>query len=184
MASKRAVFGIYPSRVAVERAVEELLKAGFQSTDVSVLMSQNTGNKDFVTQRSTKAPEGATAGAATGAVVGGALGLLAGIGALAIPGIGPFLAAGPIIAALAGAGALGAVGGIAGSLIGFGIPEFEAKRYEGRVLEGGILLSVHCDDGEWEARAKDILESSGAMDVSSTSEARARYHRTERSVER
>jgi hypothetical protein len=106
-----------------------------------------------------------------GAVLGGALGWLAGIGALAIPGLGPFIAAGPIMAALAGAGVGGAVGGLAGALIGMGIPEYEAKRYEGRVKDGGILLSVHCDDSAWTKKAKEILERTGAEDVSSTGEA-------------
>src|SRR5580765_7039285 len=138
MAGKNtAVFGIYPSYEAVERAVDELKSAGFRSTDISVLFPENVGTKDFAHAKGTKAPEGATAGAGTGAVVGGALGWLAGIGALAIPGVGPFIAAGPIMGALAGVGVGGAVGGIAGALIGMGIPEYEAKRYEGRIKGGG-----------------------------------------------
>src|SRR5881227_3369946 len=140
MAGKNtAVFGLYPSYEAVERAVDALRVAEFRSTDISVLFPENVGSKDFAHEKNTKAPEGATAGASSGAIIGGTLGWLAGIGALAIPGLGPFIAAGPIVGALAGAGALGAVGGIAGGLIGMGIPEYEAKRYEGRIKEGGIL---------------------------------------------
>ena len=150
MAGKNtAVFGIYPMYAAVEGAVDALRAAGFRNTDISVLFPENAGTKDFAHEKGTKAPEGATAGAGTGAVVGGALGWLAGIGALAIPGVGPFIAAGPLMAALAGAGVGGAVGGIAGTLIGMGIPEYEAKRYEGRVKSGGILLSVHSDSSDW-----------------------------------
>src|SRR5438067_9878693 len=140
-------------------------------TDISVLLLQNECTKDSASEKSTKAPEGTAAGAGTGAVIGGALGWLAGIGALAIPGAGPFIAAGPIMAALAGVGVGGAVGGIVGALVGMGIPEYEAKRYEGRIKSGGILLSVHCDDSEWTKKAKNILEETGAEDVSSTGEA-------------
>jgi len=172
MAGKNtAAFGIYSTRIGVERAVEALRTAGYRSEDISVLFPVNEGTKDFAHELHTKAPEGATAGAATGAILGGTLGWLAGIGALAIPGIGPFIAAGPIMAALAGAGAVGAAGAVTGSLIGMGIPEFEAKRYEGRVKDGGILLSVHCDDSNWTKRAKKILEDTGAENVSSTGEA-------------
>src|SRR5881227_26298 len=171
MAGKNtAVFGLYPSYEAVERAVDALRVAEFRSTDISVLFPENVGTKDFAHEKGTKAPEGATTGGTTGFIVGGALGWLAGIGALAIPELGPFIAAGPIMAALAGAGAGGVVGGITGALIGMGIPEYEAKRYEGRIKEGGILLSVHCDDSRWTKRAKQILEETGAEDVSSTSE--------------
>jgi hypothetical protein len=172
MAGKNtAAFGIYSSRTGVENAVDALKNAGYRNSDISVLFPQNAGTKDFAHEKNTKAPEGATAGVTGGAVLGGALGWLAGIGALAIPGLGPFIAAGPIMAALAGAGVGGAVGGIAGALIGMGIPEYEAKRYEGRVKDGGILLSVHCDDSAWTKKAKEILERTGAEDVSSTSEA-------------
>ena len=166
-----SVFGIYPTRVSVENAVDNLKAAGFRNTDISVLFPENFGTKDFAHEKNTKAPEGATTGAGTGAVLGGALGWLAGIGALAIPGLGPFIAAGPIMAALAGAGVGGAVGGITGALIGMGIPEYEAKRYEGRVKDGGILLSVHSDTSESTKRAKEILEQTGAQDISSTGEA-------------
>ncbi|MGE5365605.1 MAG: DUF3341 domain-containing protein [Bacteroidota bacterium] len=177
MAGKNtAVFGIYKDRFTVEQAVDILRSNGFRPTDISLLMQENEGSKDLNLEKSTKAPEGATTGAGTGAVIGGALGWLAGIGALAIPGIGPLIAAGPIVAALAGAGAGGALGGFTGSLIGMGIPEYEAVRYDGRIKKGGILLSVHCDDSEWVKRAKQILESSGAEDIASTGEASGDYN--------
>lgn len=173
MAGKNtAVFGIYRNRAGVESAVDALKAAEFRNSDISVLFPENTGTKDFAHEKETKAPEGATAGAGTGALLGGGLGWLAGIGALAIPGLGPFIAAGPIMAALAGAGVGGAVGGLTGALVGMGIPEYEAKRYEGRVKDGGILLSVHSDDSQWTKRAKEILERTGAEDVSSTGEAK------------
>jgi hypothetical protein len=172
MAGKNtAAFGIYSTRAAVENAVDTLKAEGYRNTDISVLFPQNAGTKDFAHEKNTKAPEGAAAGAGTGALLGGTLGWLAGIGALAIPGLGPFIAAGPIMAALAGAGVGGAVGGITGALVGMGIPEYEAKRYEGRVKDGGILLSVHCDDSAWTKKAKEILERTGAEHVSSTGEA-------------
>src|ERR1035437_1962703 len=143
MAGKNtAVLGIYPTYGSVESGVDALKAAGFRNTDISVLMPENVGTKDFAHEKGTKAPEGATTGARTGAVVGGTLGWLVGIGALAIPGLGPFIAAGPIMAALAGMGVGGAIGGITGALIGMGIPEYEGKRYEGRIKEGGNLLSV------------------------------------------
>src|SRR5215207_6270877 len=164
MAGKNtAVYGIYRDRAHVEDAVDALIDNGFRSEDISVLMPENVGTKDFAAEKNTKAPEGATAGAGTGAVVGGTLGLLAGIGALAIPGLGPFIAAGPIMGALAGAAVGAAVGGVTGALVGMGIPEYEAKRYEGQVKDGGILLSVHCDNSEWVDRAKRILKQTGAM---------------------
>src|SRR5689334_25356727 len=166
-----AVFGIYRNRTEVETAVDALKAAEFRNSDISVLFPENSGTKDFAHEKHTKAPEGATTGAGSGALLGGTLGWLAGIGALAIPGLGPFIAAGPIMAALAGAGVGGAVGGLTGALIGMGIPEYEAKRYEGRVKDGGILLSVHSDSSEETKRAKDILERTGAQDVSSTGEA-------------
>jgi hypothetical protein len=176
MAGKNtAVFGIFSTRADVERAVDALRADGFRNTDISVLYPLNVGNKDFAHAEASKAPEGASTGAVTGAVLGGALGWLAGIGSLAIPGLGPFIAAGPILAAMAGAGAGGAVGGVTGALVGFGIPEYEAKRYEGRVKDGGILLSVHADNSDWTRKAKDILENMGAKDVSSTGEASSDY---------
>src|SRR5437879_9256005 len=173
MAGKNtAVFGIYRTRGDVENTVDTLRREGFRNTDISVLFPENEGTKDFAHEKNTKAPEGAATGAASGAVVGGGLGWLAGIGALAIPGLGPFIAAGPIMAALAGAGVGGAVGGLTGALIGMGIPEYEAKRYEGRVKDGGILLSVHSDSSDETKRAKEILQQTGAQDISSTGEAR------------
>src|SRR5580658_5196965 len=179
-----AVFGIYRDRLAVEEAVEHLRAAGFRNTDISVLFQDNQGTKDFAHEKNTKAPEGVTTGVVTGGIAGGVLGWLVGIGALAIPGLGPFIAAGPIVAALAGAGAVGAVAGITGALIGMGIPEYEAKRYEGRVKSGGILLSVHSDDSEWTKRAKKILEATGAEDVSSASEEKGDYANADRPAPR
>lgn len=180
MSKNVAVFGIYASRAAAEEAVDALRTAGFRNSDISALFPDNQGSKDFAHEKSTKAPEGTATGVASGAVVGGVLGWLAGIGALAIPGLGPFIAAGPIMAALAGAGAAGVVGGLVGALVGMGIPEYEAKRYEGRVKNGGILLSVHCDSGEWVNRAKDILKNTGAEDIASTSEATADFGKSDK----
>jgi hypothetical protein len=170
-----AVFGIYPSYANVESGVDGLKATGFSNRDISVLFPESAGSRDFAHEKGTKAPEGATAGAGTGVVLGGAMGWLLGVGALAIPGLGPFIAAGPIMAALAGAGVGGTVLGIAGALIGMGIPEYEAKRYEGRVKDGGILLSVHSDSSETTKRAKLILEATGAQDISSTSEAHSEH---------
>ena len=176
MAGKNtAVFGIYRDRAQAERGVDTLVSAGFRAEDISVLLPENVGTKDFAHEKNTKAPEGTATGAGTGAVLGGALGLLAGIGALAIPGVGPFIAAGPIMGALAGLGTGGVVGGIIGALVGMGIPEYEAKRYEGRIKEGHVLLSVHCDNSDWVKRAKGVLETTGAEDISSTGEASADY---------
>ena len=169
---KVAVFGIYSTRTAVENAADSLVASGFPTADISVLLPESlSGTKNIGTEKATKAPEGAAAGVTTGGVIGGTLGLLAGVGMLAIPGLGPFIAAGPIMAGLAGLGVGGAVGGVTGALIGAGIPEFEAKKYEGRLQKGGILLSVHCDTSEEIKRAKDILERTNAEDVSSTGEA-------------
>jgi len=185
MAGKNtAVFGIYRNYADVEEGVEALKAVGFRNTDISVLMPENVGTKDFAHEKNTKAPEGAATGAGAGAFVGGSLGWLVGIGALAIPGLGPFIAAGPIMAALAGVGVGTAVGGLTGALIGMGIPEYEAKRYEGRIRNGGILLSVHSDGGEWTKKAKKILESTGAQDISSTGEASADFAKSERPLPR
>jgi hypothetical protein len=176
MAGKNtAVFGIYRTRTAAERGVDVLIENGFRNTDISVLLPENAGTKDFVHEKGTKAPEGAATGATAGVAIGGTLGLLAGIGALAIPGLGPFIAAGPIMGALAGAGGGGVVGGLIGALVGMGIPEYEAKRYEGLVRDGGILCSVHCDSSEWVRRGKDILERTGAIDIASAGESGADY---------
>jgi hypothetical protein len=168
---KTGVFGIYSTRVAVENATDSLIRAGFPAADISVLLPESLGGpRDMGTEKATKAPEGTATGVATGGVIGGTLGVLAGIGLLAIPGLGPFIAAGPIMAGLAGLGVGGAVGGVTGALVGMGIPEFEAKRYEGRLQKGGILLSVHCDTSDEIKRAKEVLKATGAEDVSSTGE--------------
>ncbi len=185
MAGKNtSVFGIYSSRTNAEEAVDALRSAGFRNTDISALFPDNQGSKDFAHEKNTKAPEGTAAGATTGAVLGGVLGWLAGIGALAIPGVGPLIAAGPIMGMLAGAGTLGVAGGVVGALVGMGIPEYEAKRYEGRVKEGGILLSVHCDGSDWISRAKEILKRTGAEDVASAGEASADAEERDRPVAR
>lgn len=170
MASNKAIIGLVSSQPQADKIVNELQRAGFSSDDISALFPDKKGTRDFAHEKNTKAPEGAVTGASAGGVVGGTLGLLAGIGALAIPGLGPFIAAGPIMAALSGAAAGATVGGLAGALVGMGIPEVEAKRYEGKVKGGNILLSVHVEDGEERDRAKKILESGGATDVSRTSE--------------
>jgi hypothetical protein len=185
MAGKNiAVLGIYPSADMADEAVDALRARGFRSTDISVLFPQNFGSKEFGHEKGTKSAEGAVAGGGTGAVIGGALGWLAGIGMLAIPGVGPFIAAGPIVAALAGLGAGGAIGGVTGALIGVGIPEYQAKRYEGRMRKGGILLSVHADDVEWASKGKQILEQTGAEDISSTRETRGDFSNTDRPTAR
>lgn len=185
MAGKNtAVFGIYRDRGSLEGGVDALRAANFRPEDISVLFPENVGTKEFAHEKGTKAPEGASAGAGTGAVVGGVLGWLAGIGAIAIPGVGPFIAAGPIMAALAGIGVGGAVGGLTGALIGMGIPEYEAKRYEGLIKEGGYLLSVHADNSEWVSKAKRILENTGAQDISSTGEASADFAKSDKPMPR
>ena len=171
MSSKKtAVFGIYGSELQAEHAVDQLMTAGISSNDISVLLQDANSTKDFAHHKDTKAPEGTTAGVAAGGVLGGTLGVLAGIGALAIPGLGPFIAAGPIMAGLAGLGVGGAVGGFIGALVGMGIPEYEAKRYEGSVKDGGVLLSIHCDTSEEITRAKDLLKHTGAEDIASAGE--------------
>jgi hypothetical protein len=180
-AKKTGVFGIYSTRVAVENATDSLIRAGFPAADISVLLPESLGGpRDMGTEKATKAPEGAAAGVTTGAAIGGTLGVLAGVGLLAIPGLGPFIAAGPIMAGLAGLGVGGAVGGVTGALIGMGIPEFEAKRYEGRLQKGGILLSVHCDTSEEINRAKEVLKATGAEDIASTGESSVDAKETDR----
>jgi hypothetical protein len=177
MAGKNtAAFAIFPSRSAAESAVDRLVAAGFSNQDVSVLMSDKDNSREFATEKNTKAPEGTTTGVGVGGVVGGTLGLLAGLGALAIPGVGPLIAAGPIMGALAGLGVGGAVGGLVGALVGMGIPEYEAKRYEGRVKDGGILVSVHCDTSEEISRAKDVLKQAGGEDIASSGEKSVSSH--------
>src|ERR1700742_3263581 len=171
MSSKNtAVFGIYRLPDQAERAVDSLIAAGYDSAAISVLLPDSGSTKEFAHHKDTKAPEGTTVGVTAGGVIGGTLGVLAGIGALAIPGVGPFIAGGPIMAGLAGLGVGGALGGLVGALVGMGIPEYEAKRYEGLVKNGGTLLSVHCDSSERVSQAKDLLKSTGATDISSTSE--------------
>jgi len=167
---KKSVWGIYPSRRAVETAINRFREAGFLSSDVSVLLPENLGPKELTTEKSSKAPEGVTAGASSGVLIGGALGWLAGIGALAIPGLGPFIAAGPLMATLAGLGVGGVVGGITGALVGAGIPEYEAKRYEGRLAKGGILVSLHCDKSEAVTQARNLMERTGGEDISVSTE--------------
>ena len=168
---KTAVFGIFKSAVQAEETVDRLRAAGFMNDDISVLLPDMASSKDFAHKKDTKAPEGTTAGAVAGGAIGGTLGLLAGIGSIAIPGVGPFIAAGPIMGALAGIGSGGVVGGLIGALVGMGIPEYEAKRFEGRLKDGGVLLSVHCNTSQQITLAKDVLTQSGAQDVSSAGEA-------------
>jgi hypothetical protein len=174
------VYGIYSHRSQAEAGVDRLIGAGFRKEDISVLMQDNSGTKDFAHTKETKAPEGTTAGVIAGGAIGGTFGLLVGIGALAIPGLGPLIAAGPIIGALTGVGSGGVVGGIIGALIGMGIPEYEAKRFEGHIRKGGILASVHCDNGEWVSKAKSLLKQTGADDISSSSEAKADFASSDR----
>lgn len=176
MAKDIVAYGIYTEQAKFESAIDALRAAGFRNSDISAVFPQRdrTG-KDLAHEINTKAPEGVATGAGTGAAVGGVLGWLVGIGAITIPGIGPLLAAGPVVAALAGAGAVGATGGLVGGLVGMGIPEVEAKRYAGRIRDGGYLLSVHCDDSSWAKRAEEILEATGGRDVVKTSEAAPDY---------
>lgn len=169
--SKKSVFCIATTRNHADSIVEKLKAAAFSNNDISVLFPDRETTRDFAHEKNTKAPEGAVAGASTGGVIGGALGWIAGIGALAIPGVGPFIAAGPIMAALSGVALGAAVGGITGGLIGMGIPEIEAKRYEGKIKEGNILISVHTESSEEIARAKEIFTKSGAHDICVTGEA-------------
>ena len=168
---KKSVFGILKTRSQAESVVERLRNAGFLSSDISMLFADTSGTRDFGIAHATKAPEGTTTGGTTGFVVGGILGWLAGIGSLAIPGIGPFIAAGPIMAALSGAAVGTAVGGIVGALVGMGIPEYEARRYESKLREGSILVSVHTENTEQADRAKEILKASNAEDIGTGAEA-------------
>jgi hypothetical protein len=179
-----AAFGIYPDQGTVNDAVETLKSAGFRHTDISVLFPENLGSKDFAHEKHTKAPEGAVAGGGSGAVVGAALGWLVGAGSLMVPGLEAMQAAGPVIGMLGGMGAGVTLGGVVGAMVGFGVPEYEAKRYEGRVRKGGILLSVHCDNSEWAKSARTILKKTGASDISTTGEARADFARSEKPLPR
>ncbi|HUD46984.1 MAG TPA: hypothetical protein VMR33_09140 [Candidatus Baltobacteraceae bacterium] len=169
--SKKSVFCIATSRDQAELIVTELKAAQFFNNDISVLFPDKCTTRDFAHEKNTKAPEGAVAGAGTGGVIGGALGWIAGIGALAVPGVGPFIAAGPIMAALSGAAVGAAVGGIGGALIGMGIPELEAKRYEGKIKQGNLLISVHTENSREIARAREIFTKAGAQDICATDEA-------------
>ena len=171
---KKSVYCIVKTGVQAENIVSELRTCGFTSDSISVLLPDTGTSKDFAHEKSTKAPEGATAGGAAGLGVGAALGWLAGIGALAIPGLGPFIAAGPIMAALGGAAVGGATGGLIGALTGMGIPEFEAKRYQDKIGAGNILISVHTDDGKQRDAAKDIFKRNGAEDISTSGEDKAK----------
>ena len=171
--SKKSVFCIATSRGQAEQIVDRLKTANFSNNDISVLFPDKETNRDFAHEKNTKAPEGAVTGAGTGGVLGGALGWLVGIGALAIPGVGPFIAAGPIMAALSGAAIGAAAGGVTGGLIGMGIPELEAKRYEGKLKEGNLLISVHTENSAEISRAKDIFKAAGAQDICTTGEASA-----------
>ena len=170
MTTKKAVVGLVASYLQAENIVSALKGAGFSNNDISALFPDRNGTRDFAHETNTKAPEGAVAGVGAGGAIGGTIGLLAGLGALAIPGLGPFIAAGPIMAALSGAAAGATVGGLTGALIGMGIPEVEAKLYEGKVKNGNILLSVHTDNSKERERAKRILERGGACDIVSMSE--------------
>lgn len=170
MASNKAVIGLVSNVAQAEKVLGELERAGFSRSDISALFADKSGTRDFAHEKNTKAPEGAVTGAGAGGAIGGTIGLLAGIGALAIPGLGPFIAAGPIMAALSGAAAGAAVGGVTGALIGMGIPELEAKQYEGKLKEGNILIAVHTEDSDQVSRAKKIFEACGA-DVDVKSEA-------------
>jgi hypothetical protein len=181
----KAVFGLARDREHASRIVDQLKAAGFSNQDISVLMSEKSSSRDFAHEKETKAPEGAVTGAVTGGTIGGVLGWLAGIGALAIPGVGPLIAAGPIMAALSGAAVGAATGGIAGALIGMGIPEYEAKRYESSVKEGKVLVSVHSDNADQTRRAKEIFEQAGAEDIATAGEEgvpKDRRARTERAA--
>jgi len=171
MSKNRVVIGIVDAEIQAENVVQKLEQAGFPTSDISAIFPDKHGTKDFAHEHNTKAPEGAVAGVAGGGVLGGTLGLLAGIGALAIPGLGPFIAAGPLMATLSGAAAGAAVGGIAGALIGMGIPEIEAKKYEGKLRGGNILIAAHVESSDQENRAKEVFRREGAHDISSTSEA-------------
>jgi len=175
-----AAFGIYSDQATANDAIASLKSAGFRDTDISVLFPENLGSKDFAHEKHTKAPEGAVAGGGSGAVLGAAIGWLTGAGTLFIPGLEVMQAAGPMVGMLSGMGVGVTLGGLAGAIAGFGVPEYEAKRYEGRVRKGGILLSVHCDSPEWVKTARSILKRSGATDISTAGEAKADFARSEK----
>jgi len=179
-----SAFGIYPDQATVTDAIEALKSAGFRTTDISVLYPENLGSKDFGHERHSKAPEGAVAGGSSGAVIGAAIGWLAGAGSLFVPGLEPFATAGPIMGMMAGMGAGVTLGGLTGALVGSGMPEYEAKRYEGRVRKGGILLSVHCDNDEWSNTARKLLKQTGGRGISTAGESRADFARSEKPLPR
>jgi hypothetical protein len=168
---KQAVVGLVHTHVEAENLVTALKTVGFVDNEISVLFPDKEGSKDFAHNNSTKAPEGAVTGASTGGVIGGTLGLLAGIGALAIPGVGPLIAAGPIMAALSGAAVGATAGGVVGALVGLGIPEYEAKMYEGKIRDGNILLAVHCDNNDQLKRAEELFKQNKATDIHRVGEA-------------
>lgn len=168
--ARKAVFCIASSSAQAEQIAGDLRKSGFQADDISVLFPDKGETRDFAHEQHTKAPEGAATGAGTGGLLGGGLGWLVGIGSLAIPGVGPFIAAGPIMAALGGAAVGAAVGGVAGALVGMGMPEYEAKQYESKIRGGNILISVHCEESDQVSRVKEVFERYGAKDISYTGE--------------
>lgn len=170
MAAKKAVLGVVSSIAQAERTLNELERAGFSTNDISALFPDSGGSRAFAHEHHTKAPEGACAGIGAGGALGGALGLLAGLGAISVPGLGALVAAGPLLAGLSGAAAGAAVGGVAGALIGMGIPEIEAKQYEGKLRQGKILLSIHVEDGEERDRAKQVLTRNGVSDIATATE--------------
>jgi hypothetical protein len=184
MARNTSVIGIYEDRTTVSDAVDVLHRAGYRATDISVLSSDNQGSKDFAHEKHTKAPKGAAAGAAVGALAGAAVACFVSIQSIAIAGLGALIAAGPLLATLAGAGAGGTLGWIVGWLAGLPLSDYVAKRYAGRVRRGGILLSVHCDSPEWCDRAKKALKDTGARDISSAPEAAADYGTADKPTER
>ncbi len=173
------VFGIFHSESSLEQAVTQLKSGGFRNADISALLPSSDSTKEFAHTKSTKAPEGVSTGVVSGLALGGTLGWLIGVGSLALPGLGALVAAGPIVGMLAGAGVGASVGGLAGALIGLGMPEYEAIRYEGKVKDGGILLSVHCDNYDWADRAEDIIKAAGGTDISTTGEADSASDRNE-----
>jgi hypothetical protein len=185
MGSKNtSVFAIYRDRLGVDEATATLRGAGFRHTDISALLQENQGTKDFGHERHTKAPEGAATGGMIGGIVGGVLGWLIGAGALAIPTLDRLAAAGPVVAALAGVGALGAVAAIIGGIVGLGMPEYEARRYQGRIKKGGILVSVHCDSDDWQKRAKELLRLTGAENIGTETESGADFSVSDRPLPR
>jgi len=179
-----SAFGIFATQDSVKQAIDALKNSGFRSTDISVLYPENLGSKDFVHERHSKAPEGAVAGGGSGVVIGAACGWLAGAGALMVPGMEAFAAAGPVLGMLSGMGVGVTLGGLLGAAAGAGIPEYEAKRYGGHVQKGGILVSVHCDDDSWAKNAHKLLKENGAMDISTAGEAKADFARSERPMPR